>query len=643
MPNMIKTCHPQNLQMKAIFTIIAALMMMVAFHSYAQASEKTTALISPADDSTEDVVDISFAWAADKARPGDAIVLAVVLDIKQTYHINADQSQARALADFKPYPTRVRIIEAPPGIIAGTARFPQAHPQKVDFAAGDIEVFDGRTVVYLPLRLDEQMGPGRAPLKINVAYQACGTNFCLLPQETTLDTYLEVATLQSDIKQINKSLFLNYSEISMQEISKGVRFDLFGLSFTVDISSGFGLVAILLTAALGGFLLNLTPCVLPLIPIKVISLSQAAKNRKRCFSLGAATFFGIAVFWLGLGLMIASISGFTATSQLFHYPAFTIIVGFIIAIMGIGMFGAYAVRLPNFVYAFNPGQESLHGSFGLGILTAVLSTPCTAPFMGAAAAWAATQSPATTLSTFFAIGVGMGLPYLVLSAFPALVDRVPKTGPASELIKQVMGLFLLAAAAYFLGIGLTSLFSSPPDPPPRIYWWPVMGFCAAAGAWLTYRTLQIASNKKAKMIFSVLGLMLITFSLLGAVRLTADGSIDWVYYTPQKFEAVKGENNVVVMVFTAEWCLNCKALEQGVFTNPEIVKLLASQAVVPIKVDLTGRNPSGRAKLRETGTLTIPLLVIYSGDGRQIFKSDFYTAGQVVKAIEDALGEDNSL
>lgn len=108
----------------------------------------------------------------------------------------------------------------------------------------------------------------------------------------------------------------------------------------------------------------------------------------------------------------------------------------------------------------HPEQDTLKGSFGLGILAAVLSTPCTAPFMGAAAAWAATQPPASTLAVFVSIGIGMAFPYFLLSVSPHLVSKMPKTGPASVLVKQVMGLFMLAAAAYFVGIGVEVLLSS---------------------------------------------------------------------------------------------------------------------------------------------------------------------------------------
>ena len=262
--------------------------------------------------------------------------------------------------------------------------------------------------------------------------------------------------------------------------------------------------------------------------------------------------------------------------------------------------------------------------------------------MGAAAAWAATRPPATTIATFAAIGAGMALPYLVLSANPGWVEKMPKTGPASELIKQVMGLFMLAAAVYFIGVGLAALFADPPNPTTKIYWWPVMFFCIAAGGWLAYRTFQITAKVKQKTFYAGIGVMIMALSAWGTVQLTDPGPVDWVYYTPERFSEASGDSKVIVMVFTAEWCLNCKALEQGVFKNPKIVTLFAREDIVPMKVDITGNNPAGKAKLKEVGTLTIPLLVIFSPTGKQVFKSDFYTADQVYKAVTKALAGSGS-
>jgi thiol:disulfide interchange protein DsbD len=213
---------------------------------------------------------------------------------------------------------------------------------------------------------------------------------------------------------------------------------------------------------------------------------------------------------------------------------------------------------------------------------------------------------------------------------------MPKTGPASELIKQIMGLFMLAAAAYFIGSGLSVLMSKPPDPPGTLYWWVVMVFCAVAGGWLAYRTVRIAARRRHRVFFVSLGIVLIALSFFVGLRLTDRGPINWINYTPERFSQAVAQRKIIVMDFTAEWCLNCKALEHGVLNTRKIINLFASNDIVPIKVDITGNNPSGKKKLKQVGSLTIPLLVIYSPDQKIVFKSDFYTADQIVEAVSRA-------
>ena len=583
------------------------------------------------------VVNVRTAWSVDRARPGDSIILAIVADIKKGIHINADAQQIKPFEDFKPYPTKVTVADVSDAITLESPRYPKAVPIKVAYAAGALMSFEGQTVIYLPIKLEETIQPGNLGIRLIFEYQACSDTYCLFPAKIEFKGSLPVVESGTGVSKINEDLFVGFDQGSTTTSSREVNFDLFGWAFAIDVSSGFGIILLLITAGLGGMLLNFTPCVLPLIPIKIISLSHVAQDRRRCFLLGLAMFLGVLIFWLALGALIALVSDFSATNQLFHYPVFTILVGLFIGIMATGIFGFFNVRLPNFIYMINPEQDTLQGSFGLGILAAILSTPCTAPFMGAAAAWAATQPPATTIATFAAIGAGMALPYLVLSAKPAWVEKMPKTGPASILIKQVMGLFMLAAAAYFVGVGMAALFADPPNPTTRIYWWPVMFFCIAAGGWLAYRTFQITAKVKLKTFYAGIGVMIMALSAWGAVQLTDQGQVDWVYYTPERFSKASSENKVIVMVFTAEWCLNCKVLEQGVFKDPKIVDLFAKDQLVTMKVDITGKNPAGKAKLKEVGTLTIPLLVVFSPAGKQVFKSDFYTADQVYEAVTIAL------
>jgi thiol:disulfide interchange protein DsbD len=414
--------------------------------------------IAASEQATDDVVRAKTAWSQDRVHPGDSVVLALVVNIQKGFHINADRHQVKPMADFKPYPTKLRVVEAHAGLTIEAPRYPKAHAVKVAYASGDLMSFEGQFFIYLPMKLEENTPLGWVDVTMILEYQACSATYCLFPQKVTLKEKITVVQGKESVSKINQAIFAKFDQSSTTDLSRAVDFDLFGWTFSVDAHSGIGWILLLITAGFGGLLLNFTPCVLPLIPIKIISLSHAAQDRRRCLALGFAMFVGIIFFWLVLGILITLVSDFTATNQLFQYPLFTILVGAIIATMALGMFGFFALRLPNFIYMIRPEQGSLHGSFGLGILAAILTTPCTAPFMGAAAAWSATQPPLTTLATFFAIGFGMALPYLILSASPKLVEKMPKTGPGSVLIKQVMGLFMLAAAAYFIGVGL----SAPP-------------------------------------------------------------------------------------------------------------------------------------------------------------------------------------
>ena len=575
---------------------------------------------------SESVVAVSTFWSQNGVKPGGEINLAVVLDIKKPYHLGANTTKDPFI------PTEVQLISAPEEVRGTTALYPD--PELVDFVEGEarkkIPVFSGRTTVFMTLSTASSARPGELPIQIHIQVQACDDAACLRPADLTNTVSLRVLEQSVRPAETNTELFA-----AMKSYKRGLQVSLFGLDFSFDPSR---LWILWLVAAIGGMLLNFTPCVLPLIPIKIMGLSRAAGNRRRSFLLGLLLSLGVVAFWLGLAVAITSVSGFNAANQLFQYPAFTIVVGLVICAMAIGMCGFFSVRLPNWIYNINPSEESLAGSFGFGIMTAVLSTPCTAPLMGAAAAWATKQAPAITLSTFAAIGGGMALPYLLLSAFPGLVKRMPRAGPSSELIKEVMGLLLLAAGAYFLGTGATGILAKPPDPPSSLYWWLVVAFVVAAGGWLAWRTWQITSKPGLRLLFGGIGLLLIAASLAGGSKLTRGSPIHWTYYTPERLADAQRSGKVIVLEFTAAWCLNCHALEQAVLHQPRVVAALNSKNVVPMKVDLTGNNVAGSKKLVETGRRTIPYLVVYGPAGNEVFSSDAYTVDQIVTAVNQAQG-----
>ena len=546
-------------------------------------------------------------------------------------------------------------------------------------------VWEGKTVAYVPVHVANDAPLGTATLVVHAVFQACDEFVCIAPTPTppapggtpskgwtksgiavSFDIVAPETIAAVAGSEREPQAFQDFDQSVFGRIASGdtapngandVSFNAFGIAFDLDTNSTVGLILLLLVAALGGFLLNLTPCVLPVIPLKIMALANSSHSRGRTMVLGLAMAVGVTAFWIGIGLAIALLTGFTASNQLFQYPWFTFGVGVIIAAMAIGMCGLFTMRLPNAVYMVSPKHDTLTGSFLFGIMTAVLSTPCTAPFMGAAMAWAATEPPGITMVTFAAIGVGMAIPYLILAMFPTLTDRMPKAGPASELIKQVLGGLMLAAAVYFIGVGLSGVAVEPPEPPSRVYFWFVAAVLVANALWLLYRTWTLTSTSaparemaqhkpvdmtlprrrsKWRLAGTASSLVIAAAAILGAISLTDRGPVSWVYFKPDRFESSLQDDKAVVLEFTAEWCLNCKALEKTVLADPDVVAALAQANVVPMKVDLTGNNDEGNAMLNQVGRHQIPLLVVFAPDGTEVFKGDFYTVQQVLDAINKA-------
>lgn len=594
---------------------------------------------------SDEVLTVRAVPATSVVAPGGDVAIAVEFTLAPGWHIWPVEGAAPVdTSDFMPIWTELASPTPPAGIDLnlGFAQWPATKSGTMDFGTGPIELpyHEGTFVVYIPATLRADAPEGALTIPLRVDFQACDDTTCKPPDSIELAVTLTVGRGSGEAAPAELLAGFDpsvYARIrSGEKPSERLEFNLFELKFSID-PTGAGFALLLLIAAAGGLLLNFTPCVLPVIPIKIIGLSQAAQgSRAKCFALGFVMSLGVVAFWLALGTLMATVKGFTSANQLFQEPLFTIGVGVVIGVMAIGMAGLFSLRLPDWVYMVEAKHDSYPGSFGFGIMTAVLSTPCTAPLMGTAVAWATTQGPATILTVFGAVGAGMAVPYLVLSAFPSLVDKMPRTGPASDLIKQVMGLLLLAAAAYFVGAGLSGLLVTPPEPPNTAYWWVVALLGAAAGGWLVVRTVSLTKKPVNMIVFGGIGAFILGVSVLIGLSQTAKGPIDWTYYTPERLASARAEGKVVVIDFTAEWCANCKTLEALVLNLPSVAKELNAEDVAAIKVDLTGNNTDGNKLLKDSNRATIPLLLVYDREGREILNASDYTPQQVIDAINEA-------
>ena len=397
---------------------------------------------------SRDKVTVTVEVTPREVTPGGDVILAVILNHDEHWHSHTNNPQVpETLGDAEDYYATELHFELPEDspltLHEGYTQWPETVIVEVGFLGEPVNygVFDGKAIIYVPITVSQDAQLGETSFIVRPVFQTCDELSCLQPTPTPdlgsiWDEYgitvkLNVIAPANMALALPSDSFTLFDSAVFSKIHAGVtapanseiNFDAFGITFSLNTAGPAGLYLLLLVAAGGGFLLNLTPCVLPVIPIKIMGLSAHATNRKETFILGIWMMLGVMSLWVGLGVAIALVAGFTAINQMFQYPAFTIILGVFIAVMAIGMGGLFSIRLPNAVYKVNPKQDSIFGSFLFGVMTAVLSTPCTAPFMGAAAAWAATQSPALTLTVFGAIGFGMAVPYLILQRFHNLLKK----------------------------------------------------------------------------------------------------------------------------------------------------------------------------------------------------------------------------
>jgi thiol:disulfide interchange protein len=603
-------------------------------------------------------VAVSAVTSREVVRPGDQFAIAVIFDHQPGWHVHTNDPKPPKEWDFEAIPTAITPPESS-GLTFGPIQWPEAHEVKIDLGGTGTplpyEVFEGKAIAFVPVIAGAALPLGEAKVSLKVSYQACDDRQCGMPMSVTLDVPMRVVPISDTTTSStapDPAIFGGFRSSVFSDMLSGkvvaadakpVELNFFGRTISLDTENPIFLVMLLFFAGLGGFLLNLTPCVVPVIPIKIMSLSAAAGNPARCFYLGVVTSLGVIAFWSAIGIAIAFVAGFKQVNQLFQLPAFTMGIGLFVAIMALGMLGLFTVAVPSWVYKYMPASVGDAGSGGstwstflFGVFTAILSTPCTAPFMGGAMAWGAKQPSAVTITTFTAIGVGMALPYAILAAFPKWISKVPRSGAAANLVKQTIGMLMLAVAVFFIGTGLDPMVRLPIDPPVRFYWWVIAGFIVLSMAWLVWNAFKITSSAAKRGVWVSLAALLSAAGVWMAVHFTDRGPINWIAYTPERFEEARREGKVVVMDFTAEWCLNCKALEASVLHRDNVAALLGEPGVVPMKVDLTGNNSAGQEKLDSLQWLGIPLLAIFGPGLSEPLKYDTYTPDVVIKAVEQA-------
>jgi suppressor for copper-sensitivity B len=501
----------------------------------------------------------------------------------------------------------------------------------------NVEVLEYHGVVAWKSRI--VLKPGQGDTKITGSFfaQACKEDRCYPPQTYQFEAEVPPNSINAPSKALTSSSTLASASatVESEQAKSNVEFSLAEFQVLAQKHKTQSIWAVVPLAFIAGFLLNFMPCVLPVVGLKLLSFAQQARlSRRRVLLLNLAYTGGLVSVMLVLA-SLAVFAGFGWGEQ-FSSPAFTISLTAIVFAFSLSLLGVWEVSLPGFVGAIGgkTSSQGYAGAFSKGVLSTLLATPCSGPFLGAALAWAVSQPSYLTYLVFLSVGLGMTSPFLVVGVYPAVIRFLPRPGNWMIAFKQVMGFVMLITVVYLLSfLPIASVV-------------PTVLLLLGVGAGLWIVGLVPAYESLAKHLMSwtfalalIAGTASISFGWLNGVmqnrferaaqRLLAESNasvaqnrivnsktskIKWQEYSPEKLESLLNAGESVFIDFTADWCLTCKANEAAAIETPEFVASLQAGKVIALRADKTEPNPDADALLRKLGNAaaSIPFYAVFS-------------------------------
>jgi thiol:disulfide interchange protein len=399
-----------------------------------------------------------------------------------------------------------------------------------------------------------------------------------------------------------------------------------------------GLIGVLWAAFLGGLLLNLMPCVLPVIALKILGFTQqAGQEPKRVFRLGLSFCAGVFAFFLVLaGAVIGLKAAGSGLNWGFQFQNPWILTGLTSAVFvfGLNLIGVFEITLSggaNAALSSLAGKQGHAGAFMHGAFTTLLGTSCTAPYLGVTLGFAMSQPAPVVVSIFLTIGAGMSLPYLVLTSNPTMLKFLPKPGLWMERLKQLMGFVMLSVAAWLLGVlgnarGLEAISGA-------CAFLLVLGFCCWLLGVLRNRALALS----VALLLAAGGFFLFLYTPLrtGPAHARTTASDGWEPFSPERLLAERTAGRPVFVDFTADWCVNCKVNERVALNRPEVLAAFEKRGVVKLKADWTSDDPVVTAELKKFGRASVPFYLLYApGASEPQVLPSLLTPGIVLSALE---------
>lgn len=504
-----------------------------------------------------------------------------------------------------------------------------------------------QAVWVVPIDVLTEMNPGEYAISGLIGYQACeaneqGLGSCELQKGIQFSAMLKIASQGSPEPGTVSFKPAKYADAAVLAskiapelvVASGETGRLQIIEFGESVVGDLGLIGMLGAALLGGLILNLMPCVLPVIGLKIMAFAkQGGESRSRVFLLNLTYVAGL----LSVFLLLATLASLTQWGlsnndyewgELNTQTWFKVSMTALVFVMALSFLGVWEIPLPGFAgsstAASMASREGFGGAFFKGILTTILATPCSGPFLGPVFGYTIGQGVGTTYLIFLCVGLGMALPYLLIGAVPSLVQWIPKPGMWMETFKQFMAFVLLGTVVYLLSTINQDEFI------------PTMSLLVALwfACWLGGRTpITVAIWRKA----TTWTIGMATAMIIGYVGFfyERETELPWKDFSAQQLTDSLATGETVLVDFTANWCPTCKWNLRTAIDVPAVNQVVRANQVQAIKADWTDEDEDIEQTLEMLRSRSIPLLAIYPA-GRPnevIVLRDTVTETQVLQAL----------
>lgn len=545
----------------------------------------------------------------------------VHFEVVSGWHINANPPAL----DYN-IPTAIAITPGF-GVRSGAIRYPAGKSLKLSFEETPLSVYDGAVDVTVPLTASAQAVNGEHVLRGTVEFQACNDEVCLAPTRVpfevmvtvtggvepgaTPDTTAAPAASGDTTATAAADTDTSATGFTSAPPTPGAGSSDEQAGRLKDAMSRGG-VWWFLALFVGGLLLNLTPCVFPMLGITV-SIFGARRKAPLAQVLGLAVVYvlGIAVMYSALGV-VAAMSGSLFGAAL-QNPLVNVGIGVLLFVLAMGMFGVYEMQAPGWVLDKLGGAQGagVIGTFLSGLAVGVVAAPCVGPFVIAVLALIAQRGdPAFGFQTMFVMSLGLGAPYIVLAAFSNLLQALPRSGDWMDWVKKVFGVILSAVALFYVALGLA----------PRIAPWVLPAALVMGGLYLGFMEKSGNAMKAFKAAKRLAGFVAVAAGVWMSLQFVnaAARALDFHAYDEGQVAASLSQGRYVMLDFSADWCVPCHELELQTFTDRRVIAALRAKYDT-YKVDLTRYDSPQSEQWRKQFEITgVPTIVFMDASGKEV-------------------------